>query len=240
MLPRAFPPLLHHPPPTSSPRKCDCGVTNSLPTEAFVRYTYEVWHYPQSHASHTSNRMDLPHSTALHGHEQHKRSSTHESASPFLPALANYCSDGTDPDAVATTKTLDRGMPQQQQQPQQQLGMNGMATTNGMNGGGGGGGVGFMTSTPAPAPAPKPGLDGIDAFSFQGFKKEGDASGGGAAGGGGQQQQTQMQQPVYDNVPLNQIPAKRECGLRITAASGVSSLFVATFWVFPPAALVQV
>ncbi|CAN0251663.1 unnamed protein product, partial [Ectocarpus sp. 12 AP-2014] len=47
--------------------------------------------------------------------------------------------------------------------PQQPLGIGGLGT----NGGSGGGG--FM---PAPAPAPKPGLDGIDAFSIQGFNKD--------------------------------------------------------------------
>lgn len=66
-------------------------------------------------------------------------------------------------------------------------------------------------AAPAPAPVSKPGLEGLDAFSFQGFKK--DLDGGGILGGaGGQSQQPQQQQPqqqpVYNNVPLNQIPPK--------------------------------
>lgn len=63
-----------------------------------------------------------------------------------------------------------------------------------------------------PAPAAKPGLDGIDAFVIQGFKKDQDGGGlgGGVGGAGNGQQQMQQQQPVYNNIPLNQIPAKRE------------------------------
>ena len=79
----------------------------------------------------------------------------------------------------------------------------------------------------APAPAAKPGLDGIDAFVIQGFKKEQDGGGilGGGVGGLGngqqlqQQQQQQQQQPVYNNIPLNQIPAKGERE-GVTAPSG--------------------
>lgn len=61
-------------------------------------------------------------------------------------------------------------------------------------------------AAPAPAPVSKPGLDGIDAFSIQGFKKS--DKGGVPRGFAGQQQQQQQQQAAYNNVPLNQIPAK--------------------------------
>lgn len=74
---------------------------------------------------------------------------------------------------------------------------------------------GYSTPAPAPAPVEKPGLDGLDAFSFQGFAKE---LGGGSSGGRKdeqhQQQQTPMSQPMsqptYNNIPLNQIPPKCE------------------------------
>lgn len=73
-------------------------------------------------------------------------------------------------------------------------------------------------TAPAPAPVSKPGLDGLDAFSFQGFKK--DLDGGGMLGGGGGQSQTQQQQPqqqpVYNNVPLNQIPPKGKVTYSLT------------------------
>lgn len=84
------------------------------------------------------------------------------------------------------------------------------------------GGVSDSNGFAAPAPAPiKPGLDGLDAFSFQGFKKELDATGTSGGGGSTQsqshpqtQQQSQTQQPVYNNVPLNQIPPKGELPCR--------------------------
>lgn len=62
-----------------------------------------------------------------------------------------------------------------------------------------------------PPSANKPGLDGIDAFSIQGFKKQQDT--GGLNGGGAGNDMLQQQQPLqpgYNNVPLNQIPAKGE------------------------------
>lgn len=92
------------------------------------------------------------------------------------------------------------GQQQQQQQPQPQMGMS--STTNGHG------------LYPAPAPAGKlgVGLDGIDAFSFQGFTKA-DGNEGQGGKGGQQQQQHQHQQQShlqYTNLPLNQIPSKRE------------------------------
>ena len=63
-------------------------------------------------------------------------------------------------------------------------------------------------------------LDKLDAFASQGFNKQQVSQG--QPGSGGQQQQ----QPAYSNVPLSQIPTKRECNVQslCTAYSSESPL----------------